>query len=152
MENKDSSDGTDEDDDLCPRSLEQKRVVVKSQNMKMKQIKTEQVRKQKSKEQTQDETQWEWTEVCGKIVDLQDGNKALMYISVKRNGCKVVIEQEVANNDDKYKGDYCRSHNIKIVQRKHYSNEILAKHFALMVFQRFINHECFPLTDASHES
>ena len=109
-------------------------------------------RKQKLKAQGPEEPQWEWTGVCGKIVDLGDGKKALMYIGVKRKGCKVLIEQEVANNDGKDEGTQWRAQNVKIVQRKHYFNEILAEQFAKNVLQRFLNDGCFPLTDASSQS
>ena len=76
------------------------------------------------------------------------GQSALMYIHIKRRRSRVVIEQEIANNDDKNEDLKETENTLNIKQNKLFFNERIADQYAKDVLRRFIDHGCFPLTDA----
>ena len=96
----------------------------------------------------EDETHWEYTEICGKIVSLPTGQSALSYIYIKRNGKNVIIQQEIANDDNKRNDLDGVESNIQIIRNRHFFNECIAEQFAKNVFARFINDGCFKLSEA----
>ena len=91
--------------------------------------------------------EYDWSNICGKIVNLDNSSSALMYISVKQKGNTVWIEQEIANHDDKNPDHNQREQNMNFIQHKQFLHEFTAIEYAKDVFQRFINDGCFVLTD-----
>eukprot|EP01083_Nonionella_stella_P125679 380141_1 len=104
----------------------------------------------KPQDGTHSDESYDWLSVCGKIVRLLNGKSGLMYISVKRRGKRVTIEQEIANDTQKLPNKASNtviSNDVNIVQCKELFNTYVAAQYATDVFQRFINNGCFVLTD-----
>ena len=93
------------------------------------------------------DTNHDWMQICGKVINLENGDNAMMNISVKRKGCKVTIEQEIINND---KNTYIQQnkHRFNIKQSKQLFNEYIATEYAKDVTRRFLKNGCFLLTEA----
>merc|ERR1712157_355100 len=106
---------------------------------KIKRI-TSTIKKEKQNEQRQAHKKWEEEEqkfeyfvICGRIIAMPNGQSALCYITIKRMGTNVIVQQEIANDDEKNKNvnaignaDNC----VQTIQKRKFFNKSIAEIFA----------------------